>query len=270
MWGAIIGTVVSAASSLIGGAMAAGDEAKAQKLREDFAAQYGDQMLPQLDRAVAQELPPDLISRYDKATGATIGQQEALRGLRGNVADQGETAEDRAAYYRAAQETSRAASGAQAGVSRALASRGLRGGGLDAVLQQQAGQLAVDRNAGMQMQQAADARARYRADLQALGMASGNVRGQDMERNARQDTLQQFNANQRTRAQDYNLGLSQQNFNNRMDMLAAKGNAINGVAQGHSRNAARTRDAARGVGEAAEQIGAAVDGGGEDPKKKKG
>lgn len=268
-----VALVASTAANLIGNAVAAGDEAKARKLREDFAAQYGDEMLPQLDRAVAQELPPELAARYDKATNATLGQQEALRALRKGVAEGGETAEDRAAYYRAAQETSRAASGAQAAVGRSLANRGLQGSGLDAALQQQAGQQAVDRNAMMQTEQAAEARRRYIAQLQALGLASGNIRGQDMERMARQDSLQQFNANQRTRAQDYNLGLNQQRFDNRLAMLDAKGRALNGVVAGYQQAANTSRRTGKAIGDGILGLGdlaSGAAGGGSDEKKKKG
>lgn len=252
--GALTGGVVSLITSLI----AAGQEAEAARIRQQIADEYGNAALPNLDKMVAEQLPPEAAARYDKVTQATQSTSNALRGLQGLVDNGGEGAQERAGYLRAGMATSKAETGARSAALRALSARGLSGSPMEAAVLNQSGQEALDRGALMNANEASDAASRRTEALRALGSLGTSARGQEMQAMGAQDAISRFNAAQRQTAQQYNLGLNQQQFDNRMSILAGKSNALNGVANGYERGAQGARQTGAGLANAALTAGAGL------------
>ncbi len=226
--------------------------------------------MPALDRLVAQKLPPDAAARYLKSTQATQSQSDVLGKLMETVNEKGETVDDRAAYVRMQNKAGGIAAGAQSGIQRQMASRGLAGSGMSYALQQQGAQDAVNRANESGLQEASDARRRYSESLAAAGNLSTGMRGQELAAMRAQDEINMFNARQQSDADRYNGGLAQQDFDNVMAKESATANARNGVANDYTSAAQATRQTAAGVGNAALTVGAAYDqyGNPVDPKKK--
>ncbi len=247
----IVAAIIAAAAALIGAAIASGDQAKAQAIREDIAKKYGAMRLPVLDKLVAQKLPPESLAAWQKITQAKQAQSDVLEKFMGVVNEKGETADDRAEYLRMQQAAGGIAAGAQSAVQRGMANRGLDGSGMSFALQQQGAQAAANRANAMGIQAASDARGRYMTALGQAGQMSGQMRSQDASALQAQDAINMFNARAQSDADRYNAQLPQQQFDNEMSLAGAESNARNGVATGYERAADRTRQTAAGAGNAA-------------------
>lgn len=245
-----VAALAAAAASGISAAIAAGDEAKARKMREDFAAKYGEQHLPRLDRLVAEQLPPEAAQKYSAVTQSGKAMLAAQLGLQEIADQQGETPEDAAAYNRARLEAAGQEASGRGAVSRSLNARGLGGSGIEAALMASNAQAATNRLASSGLEQAAEARARRMAALQALGSLGGQGRSLELQAMGAADSINQFNARQRTDTNKYNANLKQQEFDNRMSLLAGQGNAMNGVANSYERGAQNTRNTGAAMGNA--------------------
>jgi len=255
----IVAAAIAAAAALIGAAIASGDQAKAQAIREDIAKKIGATKLPVLDRLVAQKLPPESLAAWMKITKAGQTQNDVLGKYNEVINEKGETADDRAAYLRMQQQAGGIANATQGAVQRGMADRGLAGSGMSFALQQQGAQSAVNRANEMGIQAAADARGRYMDALGQAGNLSTSMRGQEQNALHAQDSINEFNARQQSDADRHNAGISQQNFDNEMGRNAVEANAKNGVAAGYERSADDTRQTAGGIGSAVMTAGATYD-----------
>lgn len=265
----IYAAIIAAAASLIGAAIAAGEEEKARAIRQSIADKYHDLPLPVLDKVVAQKLPPDAAERYMKSTQSTQMQSDVLSKYKEVIDEKGETADDRAAYLRMQQQAGGISNSAQSAVQRGMANRGLEGSGMSFALQQQGAQSAANRANAMGVQEAADSRHRYMDALGQAGSLSGQMRGQELQTLQAQDAINEFNARQQSDADFRNQQIPQQNFDNKMSKMAGESNAMNGVANDYDRGAQGARSTAAGIGNAAITTGAAYDQYG-NPIKKKG
>ncbi len=263
----IYAAIIAAAAALIGAAISAGENAKAQAIRQQVADKYKDLPLPVLDHVVAQKLPPDSAAKYMADTQAKSLQSDVLGKYKEEVDSQGETPEDRAAYLRMKMQAGAAGNAAQGAVQRNMANRGLAGSGMSFALQQQGAQSAINGANEMGVKEAADARGRYMAALQAGGAAASTARGQDFEQNRAMDSINEFNARQQSEADAANNANKQAMFADSMNRLSGEANAQNGVATGLDASAAGARQTAGGIGQAAITAGAAYDQYG-NPKKK--
>ena len=261
----IYAALIAAAASLIAAAVASGDEAKAREIRQGIADKLGAVALPDLEKAVAEQIPQSQSDRYGQSTNASKSQAEALRQLSETVNQKGETIDDKAAYLRSAQATSALESGAQSSLLRTLSARGLSGSGVESAMIGQSSQSSIDRGAQANLDEASQARSRMLAAVAQLGGLSTSARGQDLDALKAQDAISMFNARARQDAQNYNNGLNQQRYNNKLGLLSAQGNALNGVANDLNASGARTRQTGAGVANAAVDFGQAYD----DGKKKK-
>lgn len=264
----IYAAIIAAAAALIGAAISAGENAKAQAIRQSVADKYKDLPLPVLDKVVAQKLPPDAADRYLKSTQATQMQGDVLGKYQEEINAKGETPEDRAAYLRMKNEAAGIANSAQGANTRAMANRGLGNSGMAFAVGQQGAQGAINRANEMGIQGAADARGRYMQALQAGGSMAGQMRGQELNALSAIDSLNEFNARQQSAADEANNANKQANFANQMNRLGGEANALNGVATGYDQSAAGTRQTAGGIGQAAISAGAAYDQYGNPVKKK--
>lgn len=255
----IFAAAAAAIAALIGAAIASGDQDKANTLRQQLADQFKDIPLPTIDKVIAQKLPPEAADRYSKMTKASQAQGDVLDKYMQEVNQQGETADDRAAYLRMNNEAAGIANGAQGAVQRNMAVRGLGGSGLSFALQQQGAQSAINAANAGGIKEAADARNRYTDALGHAGTLAGQIRGQDLEGMKAADTINTFNARQQQDADTRNQQIPQQQFDNAMGKAGAVANAGNGVAAGYERSAGATRQTAGGVGQSIISAGAAYD-----------
>ncbi len=217
-------------AQLIGSLLQNGQMQQALAMRQQAANLYGDQFIPQLDKMVALQLPPDQVSRWTQATAATQGQGQALSALEQEVAARGETPEDTAAFLNARQQAGNIASSQNAAALRSLASRGLASSGLGVAAEQQAGQNASNTANAADVNEAAQARQRYLQSVGALANTAGQQRGQEMQAMSAQDALNEYNLNNAMAAQQFNLNLPLQVFNARMQLAQGRANALGGVA----------------------------------------
>lgn len=255
----VYAAAIAAIAALIGAAIASGDEAKARQIREDAAKKFQNIPLPKLDKDIAEQLPPETRERYAASTQASRSQADVMRNLGETVAEKGETVDDTAAYLRSNTQASGQVAGQRGSLLRSMAVRGLGGSGVEAALMQQGDQGALDSGAQRGLEQASQARQRHMQALATLGQVSGQARSQDMDALRAQDAIDIFNAEQRRRAREYNLGLPQQNFENQIQLTSAQANAQNGVAAGYDASGAKTRGTAAGLGNTAATVGQAYE-----------
>lgn len=249
------GEIIAAAVAAIGMAIDAGFKGEAMKIRQQIADEYGPDILPQLDEAVAQQVGPSAFESMSEGNQTRDIQMDVDAQLQQAYERAGQTPEDLAAYDVARRQVSSRAAQQSQNVAQEAARRGQIGGPLAAVLAEQGGQSELDALAGQGAQIASDARGR---GLQALGMRGQNasgIRNQDWraksDRASAADLMSRFNASQRQVAEMYNVQVPQQQFNNNMNRLAAQSNALNGVASGWSNAGDAARQTAGGIGNAA-------------------
>lgn len=255
--------IIAAAASLIGSLFGAGEDAKAQAIRQQMADEYGADILPALDEMIAEQGGPSAFASASEGTDARNIQMDVDSQLRDAYERAGQTPEDQAAYDVARRGVSSRAAQQSQNVAQESARRGQIGGPLAAVLAEQSGQSELDALAGMNAQIASDARGR---GLQALGMRAQNasgVRSQDWraksDRATAADLMSRFNASQRQVAAQYNAQLPQTRYTNNLARLAGRNNALAGVASGHETAGAAARQTGAGLGNAALSYGSAWD-----------
>jgi len=237
--------IAAIAAALIGELFGAGKEAEAQKLREQILAEYGPGLLPHLEQAEAQTLGRTALSGITEDSGLRETQMDVLRELEGIYANEGMTGADTAAMQLANDQVSARASSDYQNLMQDMAARGMGNSGLSTALASGVSQSAANSLGSMARQNQVDARGRALRALESRAGLAGNVRDADYRRLSdvaeAQDRIAMFDAGQRADVQAYNLGLPQQQFDNQMLMLNARANAANGVAAGHERAAAQSR-----------------------------
>ena len=260
--------LIAGAVAAIGALISAGKEAEAQKIREQMAAEYGPDILPDLDAAIAEQAGPAALEGMQEDGTGRQAQVDTLAELDNVYQTGGRTDADEAAYKVAGRHVAQRAGQRAGDIGIEAARRGQTGSGLSAVLQAQGGQDELEALASLDAEVASSGRGRA---LQALGMkgqlASG-VRGDDWRamsgRADATDLMNRFNASQRQQTTLRNAGLSQQQFDNNMNRLAGQGAARSGVAAGLERQGQNVRETAAGLGNAALSFGSAWDDDGGD------
>lgn len=253
--------IIAAAVSAIGAFISAGKEGEAQRLREQMAAEYGPQILPHLDQALAQQAGSAAPRTENDA--ARRQQLDTLSELDNEYQTGGMTAGDRAAYTTAGREVAQRA-GQQAGdIGIEAARRGQTGSGMSATLQAANGQSELEALAALEAEAAGAGRSRASAALTAKGTLASGIRDDDWKALSGQadatDTMNRFNASQRQQTSLYNANLPEQQFQNDMQRRAAQDAARTGVAGGLDAQGAAARQTAAGVGNAALSYGAGWD-----------
>jgi hypothetical protein len=156
----------------------------------------------------------------------------ALSRLEGEYASGGMSPADLEAMRLAGDQVSARAGSDYQAIQGMLARRGGVGSGMEAALYGQAGQSAAGGLAHLTAQSQIAARQRALQALEASGALAGQVRGQDWgiasQRATAQDAINRFNASQRAASQAYNLGLPQQEFENRLRYSNARNGLLTG------------------------------------------
>ena len=258
-----VAMAVSAVVSLITAAVQNGDYAKAQQLRQQLADQYGSVALPHLDSALAQEIGPTALAAIKEDPALRQQQLGGMRKLSDIYESAGMTPQDESALQLANMGAEQRASSDYASLQQQLAARGQQGNpAMMAALASKSGGDVVAATARNRYQAQADARNRA---FQALGESTnvaGQIRGQDygIASNAANaaDRIAQFNAQQRTAAQQYSNQMAQQEFANQMGLRQAQSNAALGVASGLENQAQRTGQTGAGIANSVSTIGGAL------------
>lgn len=247
MWEAIIAAGVALITSLV----SAGKEAEAQRVREEMAAQYGPDILPELDAAVAQEAQSAFqgVSEDDAIRREQLGVMDELGEI---YSTGGMTEGDKAQRDLARRSVSARAKSRSQSLAQELGQRGGQSSGLAAILASQAQQDEMEALAGLESEIAAAGSNRAFEALRAKGGMASGMRGDDWRALSGKaealDLQNRFNASQRQQTELYNRGLPQQQFDNEMRRLNARAAAMQGVAGGLEQQGANIRQTGAGVG----------------------
>lgn len=252
----LLGGGLSAIFGAIGKAMAAGDYKKARELRQQAVDEYGDDMLPVIDKVMAQQMGE---TEYGKVVedDTQRQRQDFAAGELANVYQQeGNTPADRAAMALANQQVSARAGSDYEAIRQNMARRGMGNSGLEVALQSQAGQDAANSLGNMAAQNAVAARQRALQALMDSADVSRGIRADDFRlsgaRAGAQDAINRFNATERGRAASENNDNAFGMFKARMGLAGAKNAARENLAQDYTGGAQRTEGTYAGFGNAAQ------------------
>lgn len=263
--------IIAAAASVVGGLLGAGKDAEAQRIRDQMAAQYGPDILPHLDKAVAEQAGPSALTQSQVPQQGRETQLDLDQELKSIYDNAGTTPQDEAAYTLAKRKVNEQAAAQAGDVALSAARRGQGASPLAAVLASQVGQDSLESLAGMDAQQASDSRQRAMQALMGRASNANAMRGQDWQQfegiNSAADLMNRFNASQRQQVGLRNADLSQQAYQDNLQRLAGLQAAETGQAQGLNQQGQTYRQAAAGVGNAALSYGSGWDD--TDPNKKK-
>lgn len=244
-WPIVVAAAISAVSGLIGQAIASGDRAKADALRQKALAEYGPEALAEIDRQ--SQVGPSAMEGYQADPQAMGYQRQALQRLSQDASTVGLTPEERAELAGAMDEEAGMVSGARGAVMDDARRRGISGSGLEL-----AAQLGATSEGAMRANKTATAAAgnaakrRALANLQ-LSEQAGQFRGQGFDEFSRKasaaDAIAQFNAKNRQQ--------------NRLGFMDNRTALLTGQAAGAEGRAKDTQSTWAGTGAAVGQAGAA-------------
>ena len=258
----LIGLGIQGIATLVGEMMASGKEAEAREIMAQAAKMYDAVDLPKLEQAVAQELGPSGFERIAVDPAYKSAQLDALARL-GQIADEGGmTLADKAAMNQITGQLARRDAAARGAIREDMQARGTLGAGAELAsrlaAQQESSQIASERGLGV----AAQAQQRALDAIMNRGAMAGDIRrqeyGEQSDLARARDMINQYNASAKERAQGYNLGLAQQQFQNQMGLTAAKANAKLGQGTQMMGEAQNIRKGAAGFGAAGGQFGQAA------------
>lgn len=245
------GAAAALISRLIGEAIAAGDIERAERLKQQAVAEYGPEILPQLERVEAQEVGRTELGGIREDAAPRGAQMEALNRL-SEFGSGDMLPEDYAEQRRVMDAASGVASRQAAAGEQAAASRGLRRSSLSQALNQQAAQAGAQTSADAAAQLASSRRQRQLQALSQMGALGGSIRGQDYnvasDRARAQDSINQFNANMRADAVEARNRAQQQQFDARMRMAGAKNQARGDLAGFYAGRGERNSQTAQDIG----------------------
>lgn len=225
----IVGQLTEVIMSAYGDQASGQDYEAAFQLAQRALADAQGIPLPELQKAIAEEQARSELGNIQEDPRRRSMQDQALEALSREVQFQGMTPEDAAAYQRMQAQAGSIESGLRGANESRMRQRGL-GSSVAGYAGGLAGAQAGANSANeMGLGIAADSRDRYLKAVDSLGAMAGDVRGQEWNQAAQvgsaQDSINRFNTNNRWNAQQYNLGLGQQNFNNQLTKLGAVNSA---------------------------------------------
>jgi hypothetical protein len=236
---------------LIGEAIAAGDSDRAERLKQQAVAEYGPEILPQLEQATAQEVGSTELGAMSVDPSGRNAQVSALERL-GAFADGGFSPEDAAEQRRVTDAAGGVASRQAAQGEQLAASRGLLRSGLSQALGQQAAQAGAQTASDGAVQLAAQRRARQLQALGMMGPQGGALRGADYgeqaDRATAQDSINRFNANMRASALDARNRNAMNAYDANMRRLDSKNRARGDLAGFYAGRGERNSQTAQDIG----------------------
>jgi hypothetical protein len=189
--------------------------------------------LPELQNAYAEQMGGNAFDSAQTDPATRAYQMQALERLGQEVQTKGLTAEDLASQNQALTAAGRFESGQRGAAEQRAASRGMGGAMSSQLSALQGQQSAVNQANSNAIDVAGQNRQRYMAALGQMGNQAGNVRGQDWAqaaaRASAQNQINQFNTGMRWQAQQHNLNLPQQNFQNQVAKIGLQTHANTAV-----------------------------------------
>jgi len=214
--------------------------------------------LPVLQQMVAEQLGPSAMADVHADPALAAAQTDALAQFKDISDSGGMTLEDRVNNEMLQRDAAQRAQAQRQSIVNVLARSGQAPGGVSAALQlgaardqQEAGALAGAKTAG-------DARRRAIEAVLQRGKMAGDVRQQGFseatQRASAADRIAQYNAGAKERAQRYNLGIPQQQFQNRTTLAAGRAGGQTNIAANETRAGAasgqRISDFGTGIAQA--------------------
>lgn len=268
---ALIGAAAAVGGAGIGAANSAAGRSKEEQLLEEAARQY-DIPLPVLERILAEQLGPSAMEGVSTDPRLRQEQMAAVNALN-DVATTGDTPEMRAAMNRILGDVARNESAGRNAILNNMRARGVSGSGAELAAQLSNNQAAAERAQDAGLQTAAQQQKRMLDAVLSKGQLAGQMRSQEFGEQSdvarAKDAISRYNADAKTRAQYYNAGLNQQNFDNRYKLATGQANAL--AKQGNQAAESGAASAAMwgGIGNAANTIGSGVAGQLQDSQNRK-
>lgn len=245
---------VGALGALIGGLFQSGEEAAARAEIEKARKKFGDIVLPELERAVAEQLGPSEAGKVFADPALKDAQMHALSKMQEMEQGGGFTLEDKAALNQIQNQLARKESAGRGAITENMAARGVGGGGAELAMQLSNQQGSAERANQAGMDIAGQAQRRYFDSILARGRMAGDMRGQDFSERSRaaeaRDAMNRYNADARSRANYHNLGLGQQHFDNQMKRAAGQAGMSEALAGMHQKSGQRLANTFSAAGQA--------------------
>jgi hypothetical protein len=246
-----VGITAQILSGLIAEALSKGDRDLAEHYLQQ-AANDGNIPLPDLQKIAAETLGPSAMESVSTDPRLESAQYAALDKLQGISDAGGYTLTDEANLNRILGKTNRAANAQNAAVREDMAARGVGGSGAEVAMQLANNQAQAQRGADEGLDVAAQAQQRALDAIMARGEMGGKMRGQSFDEQAQKaqakDMIARYNATAKDRANYYNAGLGQQDYENRVGAANRRAAGHRAQAQIAQNRADSTRRMVGGVG----------------------
>ena len=248
-----IALAASVAAAGIGRAVASGKEAEAKKIYDQAVADYGDDILPHLQKELDGKLPKSAFEKLTQGEGRQA-ERQTYKDLRDVYAKEGMTDADKAAMRLANNEVNAKAQSQYQAVQQQLAARGgAQNPAMAAALYSQAGADSLNTLGNMAAQNQIAARQRALQALEASGGLGQAMANQDVQQADAMDRINMWNFDQQK-------ALRQQDFLNTMHQRDARNAARNKIAEYYMRQGDRDMQTAAQVGNAFSTFGGGASG----------
>lgn len=252
--GQAIGAGASAAAGiaaeLIGAALQAGEIEKARALYAQAMAEFGDDLVPELEKVMAERVTSEF--QDVRASPQLVARQQALLDRLATFGEGAMTAADEAQQRAAMEAAGGVAARGAAQAEQLAARRGLLRSGLSQALGQDAAQTGAQQASDIAAQLAAQRQMRQMDALKSMGGFMGQMRGQDWTeasgRAAALDEVNRFNATMAMRAQEARNKALMDKFGMQMDVKNARNQQRANMAGLFVQSGQNQRDTARNVG----------------------
>lgn len=216
----IVGLILQGGMTAVGEILAGMDEQEADRIMQGVYGRLNKIQDPELKQMIAEQLGPSQAGAVKSDPMLAQAQQDAL-GRFTDIADSGGfTLSDKAALNQISNRISRQEAGQRGAIMENAAARGVGGSGLELAASLQNQQGAANRMSQEGMDMAGMAQQRVLDAIMGKGEMAGRMRSQGFNENMQtaqaRDMINQYNAGARERAQRYNLGLPQQQYENQM------------------------------------------------------
>lgn len=250
-YAAIIQALMGMASSAQAGKLTQ----EQMQLQKDQLAKLAGIPLPELDKIIATELPPSHVAALQTDNNLRQNQLDTIGALQDIASNGGMSLDDKVAQEAAMSRAAGAARRGRAGIASDLASRGQLNSGAQLAMSMGAEQQNANSARQSGMEAAAAAQRRKMEALRDIAGMSGGLRNQDWNENMARaqaaDERDKWNAGSKEKAQYYNAGLPQQQFQNQVSQVTGQQGGVNNLS-------AMLGQEAQGVRNQGAMMGAAV------------
>lgn len=245
---------IAAVATVVGQLISMGQEAEARKHVEDALARFGNAALPDLQKAVAEQMAPSEAGAVQSDPQLRAMQMQALGKLQ-QVSDSGGlTLEDQAALSKIGNRTARHEASGRNAITNNMDARGIGGSGAELALMLGNNQESAQRMSEEGADTAGRAERRALDAMMRGGQMAGDMSGRDFDQRLRtgqaRDEINRWNTTARDRANQYNREIPQQQWENQMRQygaMAGQEGALSGMGY---KSAQGTRDFWSGLGQA--------------------